>query len=219
MPPDLRSGGWRTRFFARGYDAYMNRESVESSWLGRIRAELVEPLTGSVLEVGAGAGHNLRYLTGADGITLVEPIPAMRALLDERTRGVPQVTAPIEVLTGLAEELPVPDASQDAVLSMLVLCSLADPERAVGEMVRVLRPGGRIVFLEHVAAAGLLGVAQRLVRPFSQRFGGNCDPSRDTESTLRAAARAADARFEMRTLIGCALGPVERPVIAGRIEL
>ena len=118
-------------------------------WLGERRVmaaqrrALLSGVSGRVLEVGAGTGLNLPFYAAGADVVLTEPDAAMRARL--RRRGVEVVDAP-------AEALPFADASFDVVVSTLVLCTCADPIAAIGELRRVLRPGGRLVFIEHVRA-------------------------------------------------------------------
>ena len=111
------------------------------------RRDLLASARGRVLELGAGTGLNLRHYP--DGVDLVvsEPDPAMRARLQRRAKGRATVVA-----TG-AEELPFADGSFDTVVSTLVLCTVADPERTLAEVRRVLAPGGRLLLIEHVRAS------------------------------------------------------------------
>jgi SAM-dependent methyltransferase len=148
------------------------------------KAALFSGLSGTVVEIGAGAGANLRYLPPGTAVVAVEPSAAMhdRFLARAERLGLDARIEPVG-----AERLPFPDASIDAVVSTLTLCSVADPVAALAEIHRVLRPDGRFVFLEHVAAArpGLLRAVQRAVRrPWSRVFDG-CDTCRATEAAIR----------------------------------
>jgi ubiquinone/menaquinone biosynthesis C-methylase UbiE len=98
-----------------------------------------------------------------------------------------------QILHAAAEEIPLADASVDAVLSTTVLCSVADPARALGEIRRVLREGGRFIFFEHVVAppGTCSRRLQRALAPFSRRFDHGCDPGRDTVATISEAGFAA----------------------------
>ena len=122
-------------------------------WLGERlgmrahRRDLLAGAHGRVLEIGAGTGLNLRYYPAAvEELVLAEPDPGMAARID--TSSVPGAS----VVVAPAEELPFEDASFDAVVSTMVLCTVEDPERAIAEIRRVLRPGGRLLFVEHVLA-------------------------------------------------------------------
>ncbi len=94
-----------------------------------------------------------------------------------------------ELRTGVAEHLPVEDASVDAVISTLVLCSVSDQAQALSEILRVLRPGGRYVFIEHVAADQDSGLyrTQNLIKPIWTFVGDGCQPNRDTAAAIEQA--------------------------------
>ena len=99
---------------------------------------------------------------------------------------------PVDVHDAAAESLPFPDGSFDAVVCTLVLCTVADPSRALSEAARVLRPGGRLVVLEHVRGTGRLARWQDRITPLFSRMAGGCHPNRDT----RAAIEKAGFTFE-----------------------
>src|SRR5271170_1566587 len=136
-----------SRFFAAIYDPFMRR--TEQACLIDWRRDLLSTLSGRVLELGAGTGANVPFYPPAvRSLVLAEPDPHMLARLRAR--------APVdaELLSASCDGVPVPDASVDAVVATLLLCSVPDPSRALAEIRRVLRPGGTFVFLEHVAATG-----------------------------------------------------------------
>jgi len=172
------------QIFAALYDR-MNG-AAEKRFLGGRRAGLLEGLAGEVLDVGAGTGANLRYLHRAARVVATEPDPAMRRRLVERA-----AETPVQVDDAAAEALPYPDASFDAVLFTLVLCTVADPDRALAEARRVLRPDGRLMVLEHVRGTGGLARWQDRVTPLWNRLAAGCHPGRDT----RAAVERAGFRF------------------------
>ena len=152
---------------------------------GRKR-DLLQDLVGTLVEIGSGTGPNLRYLPPGLRVVGVEPNPFMfghyRQAAGEEGRSV-------ELVQGLAESLPFPDDSVDAVLSTLVLCSVEGLGHVLTEIRRVLKPGGRFVFVEHVAApegTWLLRV-QRAIRPLWRRIGDGCEPDRVIEADLRRA--------------------------------
>jgi ubiquinone/menaquinone biosynthesis C-methylase UbiE len=138
--------GLRKTAFAAMYDR-MSRSSEEAG-LGEIRQRLLGDASGDVLEIGAGTGVNLaHYDTGFASLVLTEPEPAMlRRLQPKAVEHAPLA----QVVRAPVEELPFEDASFDTVVSTLVLCGVDDQARALGEVRRVLRPGGRLLFLEHV---------------------------------------------------------------------
>lgn len=130
----------------------------------RRRAELVGAADGRVVEIGAGTGLNLpHYPAGLDDLLLTEPDPGMAERL---RRAVQRTGSTARVVQAGAQELPLPDASVDTVVSTMVLCTVPDPDAALAEVVRVLRPGGRLLFCEHV----LSGDARRARR--QQRWAG-----------------------------------------------
>ena len=176
----------------------------------RVKRDLFGGLPRAVLEIGAGDGANFRYLTPGTHVVAVEPNVRMHAYLYKAAR---RHRVTVDVRVGVAERIPMPDASVEAVISSLVLCTVADPERALAEVRRVLRPGGRFWCIEHVAAPVGTSIAriQRLVhRPWRWLFEG-CETHRDTARLLRKAGFASVeiTPFTLRT----ALVPI-RPQIA-----
>jgi len=154
------------------------------------KQRLFSNLAGTVVEIGPGTGANLRFLTPGEVRWIgVEPNPFMQEYLrKEGTR----LGIPIDLRLGTAEHLPFADASADAVISTLVLCSTADQQRALKEILRVLKPGGRLIFIEHVAApAGTrLRTLQNLVTPVWKQLGDGCHPNRETWVQLERAGFA-----------------------------
>ena len=158
----------------------------------RNRDRLVDGVRGRVLEVGAGTGLNLgRYSPGAE-VVAVEPEPTMARKARARAR---KAAVPVRVVRGVAEALPFPDGTFDAVVSCYVLCSVSDQERAIDEFRRVLRPEGEIRAYEHVRSEHPgWALVQDLVTPMWHRFGCNCHPNRDTAAALRAAGFEVEVR-------------------------
>ena len=151
---------------------------------------------GTVLELGPGAGSNLPRLAGrgVDRWIGIEPMLAAHPYLERRLA---ETGLCGSVVAGIAEALPVPSASVDAVVSTLVLCSVHDLEATLHEIRRVLRPGGRFVFVEHVAAPEgdpLRRHQQRFSRVWRWLADG-CHPNRDTGRALESAG-FADVRFD-----------------------
>ncbi|MFH0245558.1 class I SAM-dependent methyltransferase [Streptomyces sp. HK10] len=155
-------------------------------------------------------GANLGYLRPGTRLYAVEPSLRMHRRLERacRAAGVEAVVLP----TG-AEAIPLPDASVDEVICSLVLCTVADPGKVLAEIRRVLRPGGRFRFVEHVAAPGqgVRYAVQRLVRrPWGYVFEG-CDPGRRTVETV-ARAGFSEVRTERRKLRNSLFWPVNTAV-------
>lgn len=169
------------------------------------KRKLIGSLEGTVLEIGAGRGANFGSLHRAGHWIGVEPSRRRRAAL-RRTAAHRTALRGTDVLDGRAEQLPIEDASVDAVLSTIVLCSVRDQAAALAEVRRVLRPGGRFVFFEHVAAAPGTGShrAQRVWAPISRTFDHGCDPTRRTWESLRECG-LSELRlrwFEFREVFG-----------------
>jgi ubiquinone/menaquinone biosynthesis C-methylase UbiE len=161
-------------------DAYLHWKYAE------LKSDLFRNLPPVLLEIGAGTGANLRYFPTGTKVIAVEPNRFMHAKLAARAH---RSGIELEVRDTGAEALAVADNSVDAVISSLVLCTVRDPERAVREVLRVLRPGGRFVCIEHVAAPrdSVIGRIQRAVyRPWKWFFEG-CHTHRDTAALLEQA--------------------------------
>ncbi|SEL25196.1 class I SAM-dependent methyltransferase [Streptacidiphilus jiangxiensis] len=170
-------------FFALCYDRQMAR--AEEAGLRESRRRLVAEATGEVLEIGAGTGANLElYGPGVAALTVTEPEPAMVRRLERHVRErAPHAT----VLRAPAEDLPFEDASFDVVVSTLVLCGVADQPRALRQIGRVLRPGGRLLFLEHVRSQEpkLARTQDRL--NWLNRLVVCCECNRPTLDSIKAA--------------------------------
>jgi ubiquinone/menaquinone biosynthesis C-methylase UbiE len=139
----------RGKFFAATYDHQIKR--IEQAGLGALRHDLLAEVSGRVLEVGGGTGANLvHYGPSVTSLTVTEPEVPMLKRLERRVRDQSPTTT---VLRAPAEDLPFEDGSFDVVVSTLVLCGVDDQPRAVREIRRVLRPGGRLLFLEHVRSS------------------------------------------------------------------
>lgn len=157
-------------------------DDLERVFVGRLR--------GRVLEIGAGEGENFGSLHAEVTWTGLEPDAARRQELSERMRGWGHDHAP---LASGAESIPLPDDSIDAILGTYVMCSVKDPEAVLAEVRRVLVPGGRVVFIEHVLAATVLGRAvQHAGTPVSRVCCHGCHWNRDTGRTLAVAGFDAD---------------------------
>jgi ubiquinone/menaquinone biosynthesis C-methylase UbiE len=183
------------RMFSALYDRAF--EASEEAGLREMRAELLAQARGRVLELGSGTGLNIELYPheGLDSLTLTEPDPHMFKQLRKRAQeGCPGA----ELVQAGAEALPFDDDSFDTVVVTLVLCTVPDQQAALREISRVLKPDGRLLFLEHVRSQepGLARWQDRLEKPW--RFiGDGCHCNRDTEAGLRAA--------------GFELGAVEHP--------
>lgn len=185
----------------------------EVACLRQWRAELLRSLVGAVLEVGAGTGLNMpHYPRALSRLVLSEPDPHMRRRLSQKVRAERWERA--EVLGASLENLPLPSDAFDVVVGTLVLCSVPRLERALAEIRRVLRPGGRFVFLEHVAAEDRPSRVkwQCRIEPFWRPISGNCHLTRRTADAIVAADLAIVnlKRESMRKA-----WPLVRPTIRG----
>lgn len=151
------------------------------------RQQLLAGLSGRVLEVGAGSGANFEhYPASVDEVIAVEPEPYLR---EKAAESAATAAVKITVVAGTADRLPVEDASCDAAVACLVLCSVPDQAVALAELRRVIRPGGQLRFYEHVLShKRSVARSQRFVdRLFWPRAFGNCHTARDTPSAIAAA--------------------------------
>jgi len=194
---------------ARLYDNFMHRTEVES--LGEWRAALLAQVSGEVLEIGAGTGVNLaHYPEGLSRLTLVEPDRNMRRRLELKLVA-SELNATVS--SASADALEVEDGSLDFAISTLVLCSVPDPAGALTAMKRALKPGGRLVFLEHVAhAAPERLVWQRRIEPVWCQLANGCRLTRDTETLI------AEAGFTITEITRGSMYPAPsflRPTIRG----
>ena len=140
---------------------------------------------GRVLEIGGGTGANLAYYpAGVESLTITEPEPPMLKRLQGHVR---EQASQATVLRAPAEDLPFEDLSFDTAVSTLVLCGVSDQPRALGELRRVLRPGGRLLFIEHVRAddPGLARFQDRMNS--LNRLVAGCDCNRPTLDTIEGA--------------------------------
>jgi len=174
----------RHPIFARTYARV--GAAAEGKGAAEHRAEMLAGLTGRVIEVGAGTGLNFRhYPPGVTEILAVEPEPLLRKLATEEAA---RSGAPVEVVDGVADELPAADASFDAGVASLVLCSVRDQAAALAEVFRVIRPGGELRFYEHVVAeSARFARFQRAADVVWPLCGGGCHASRDTLAAIEHA--------------------------------
>ena len=174
----------RHPFFARMYQRVSARE--EAAGGAQHRKRNLAGLMGCVVEVGAGNGLNFaHYPTTVSEVIAVEPEAYLRARAEEAAA---KASVPVRVLEGTAASLPLGDASVDAGVASLVLCSVRDQLEALGELHRVIRPGGELRFYEHVAARDpSLARWQRRADPVWTRFAGGCHLTRETEASIEAA--------------------------------
>ena len=159
--------------------------------MGDRRRRLLAGARGAVLEIGGGTGANLANYRDVERVVVAEPDPFMRRRLEQKLA---DARVPVEVSVAGAEALPFPDGSFDTVVSTLVLCTVPDQEAALDEVRRVLRPGGKLLFIEHVRAVGSRARWQDRIEPLWRRLLGGCHPNRDTVAAIE------EAWFEIDTI-------------------
>jgi SAM-dependent methyltransferase len=196
------------RAFAFGYDFFVGQ--MEKRGLSDMRRELLSQAGGRCLEIGAGTGLNLEHWPDSVELVLSEPFEPMAKQLRDK---VERSGRRAEVVLAPGEQLPFPDDSFDTVALTLVLCTAPDPPAVLREVGRVLKRGGRFLFLEHVRAQepGLARWQDRLHGPW-YFFGHGCHCNRDTGATI--ADSGLEVEHEDRgELPGAA--PLVRPYLSG----
>ena len=211
MPGKLSDLLWGP-LFARGYDRFS--KAAEDAGLHERRRALLARAQGRALEIGAGTGVNVElYPDSVTELVLTEPDGHMRHQLEGKLAS---LSRSAEVVDAVGERLPFPDASFDTVVATLVFCTIPEPEAALAEIVRVLKPDGRLLFLEHVRANDPKTARwqDRLERPWGW-FGRGCHPNRDTLATIEASG--LEPVGVERDLIPKA-PPIVRPLIVGEAK-
>lgn len=206
--PSTSSAAW-LRTFALAYDSLL--------WLGEIagmrrrRSTLLSHAYGNVVEIGAGTGLNIpHYPEAVTEVVLTEPEPGMRRRLSRR---VAQHDCAARIVDAPAERLPLADASVDTVVSTLALCTVDEPERALREIARVLRPEGQLLFIEHVRASSrLLAACQDALHEPWRRFACGCRCNRATVELMRACGFQVTARDDAWRRMPA----IVRPLAVGR---
>ena len=205
----------RARFFATTYDRQMAK--TEKAGLRAFREGLLAGAAGHVLEIGAGTGANLPcYGPAVESLTMTEPQPAMLRRLQHAVR---EHAPAAKVLRAPAEDLPFDDDTFDVAVSTLVLCGVEDQPRALRELRRVLRPGGRLLFIEHVRSddPGRSRLQDRM--NWLNRLVVCCDCNRPTLGSIQAAgftvtevehtALPKAPKFVSPAIVGTATAPAQ----------
>lgn len=203
---------WGARCVPLVYDPFLFLGELRG--MRRLRRELVSKARGGVLEIGAGTGLNIKHYTSVERLVLTEPDPAMVRQLERRLR---RSATPGEVVSAAAEQLPFSDGSFDTVVATLVLCTVSNPQAALREVRRVLAPGGRLLFIEHVRAdpgSRLETWQNRLYRPW-RAFAYGCRCNQHTLELLGAAGLRAT---ETCSAHWRAMPPLVRPIVYGEAQ-
>jgi ubiquinone/menaquinone biosynthesis C-methylase UbiE len=199
--------------WGRGFTALYDWmiKSTEEEGLREMRRETLAKASGRTIDLGAGTGANLGlYPDSVTELVLAEPDPHMLRKLRPKAE---EAGVDAEIVQAGAEDLPFEDSSFDTAVFTLVLCTVPDPAAALAEAARVLRPGGRLLFVEHVRSeeAGLARWQDRLERPW-RFFGDGCHCNRDTVATIEAASFTVEA---VETAELPKSPPIVRPLVRG----
>jgi ubiquinone/menaquinone biosynthesis C-methylase UbiE len=172
---------WGRFIFAGAYDSFLRR--AEREGLSEQRRRVVSKAAGRTLEIATGTGLNLpHYPPAVRELVLTEPYPHMLSILRRKVEGLGLRATVVEAC---AERLPFPDASFDTVVATMILCSAENPNLVLGEIARILRPGGQYLFLEHVRNPDpKVSRRQDRVQPAWYLFANGCHCNRDTIQTL-----------------------------------
>jgi len=199
--------------WGRGFAALYDRalKGTEEGGLGEMRRKLLAEAWGRVLELGAGTGVNLDlYPAAVEELVLVEPDPHMARQIGPKLAASAREARVVEAS---AEQLPFEDASFDTAVATLVLCTIPHADTALAEVARVLKPGGRLLFIEHVRSqdAGLARWQDRLEKPW-QFLGDGCHCNRDTVAAIESSPLALD---EVEHGSMPKAPPIVRPLVRG----
>jgi ubiquinone/menaquinone biosynthesis C-methylase UbiE len=193
--------------FAALYDTVS--KGSEAAGMREERRQLLADAEGATIEVGAGTGLNLEhYPEAVTRLVLAEPDRHMRRRLSKRVAGLGRAA---EVVDAPVERLIFPDATFDTAVVTLVLCSVPDQEVALAEIARVLKPNGRLLFLEHVRSDDpKLAKRQDRIRPLYNLVG--CNPNRETLAAIEGSALSVESVTHGEVPKA---PKVERPMIVG----
>jgi ubiquinone/menaquinone biosynthesis C-methylase UbiE len=174
-------GFYREKIFPWLLDHVVTGEEIEA-----IRDRVVEKASGHVIEIGSGTGANLMsYSDSITSLTTVEPNPGMNKLARRRIK---YIEFPVDTRELGCEQLPMKDASFDCAVTTLTMCSLSNVDKSLSEIYRVLKPGGRLLFLEHgLSESKSVGEWQRRITPLQRRLCDGCHLNRGIDTLIQAA--------------------------------
>jgi len=176
-----------SKIFAWFYDPFMS--NMENKVFHSMRSELIPPLTGDILDVGIGTGINFSLYNASASVVACEPSESMLNNARIRLEATPVSSEVKLVHAGIGDEVlesHVPKKGFDAIISTLVLCTIPNPAEAIETFKRWLKPGGKLVVLEHVHAEKFpRRLVHNLVNPLWKRLGQGCHLTRETEQLLK----------------------------------
>jgi ubiquinone/menaquinone biosynthesis C-methylase UbiE len=200
------------RAFSAFYDILL--KGTEEAGLRERRREVLSKARGRTIDIGAGTGANLGLFPAEAEVVMAEPDPHMTKRLRQKLA---ESGAKVELVEAGAEELPFEDSSFDTAVFTLVLCTVPDPSAALTEAARVLKPGGQLLFVEHVRAEnpGVARWQDRLERPW-RVFADGCRCNRDTVASIEASPLTLESvkRGELPKS-----PPITKPMVWGRASL
>lgn len=192
---------------AAAYDVLM--APSERAGLTERRRHLLAGARGRVLEVGGGTGVNLALYGDVTSVDVLEPDGAMRRRL---LRRLGLCAVPVQVHEAGVAEASFAEGSFDTIITTLVLCTLPDLDGGLRRLRRLIRPDGRLLFLEHVRGGGPRGSFQHAVAPVWSRCFGGCRPDRDIAAAI---SRAGFSITDLERFLVPRSNPVVRPAISG----
>lgn len=186
MPTHAHAG-----FYDRVIVPWLTHVAMQNQEIRRRRAEIVPAARGRVLEIGIGSGLNLPYYRGVESVVGIDPSPR---LLARAKKAATDTGVDVELVEGSAEDLPMPEESFDTVLTTCTLCTIPNAAKALAEMRRVLRPGGRLLFLEHgLSPDPRVRAWQDRLNPLWRRLAGGCNLNRPIDRLIAGAGFHIDA--------------------------
>jgi ubiquinone/menaquinone biosynthesis C-methylase UbiE len=175
---------WLSRKF---YPWFLQHNSLYEEFMAARKQKLFKNLSGVIVEIGAGTGANFPYFPDEIKYIAVEPHEQIREVLKSEIEK--RSFKKAEILNASAENIPLENNSADVVISTLVLCSVPNVSAALMEIHRVLKPSGKLLFVEHIAAHEntLLLKVQKFVKPMWRKIIDNCHPDRRTDIALKGS--------------------------------
>lgn len=177
----LKGDGHLKRLFPKAYDLFMR--PLEKKWLFNIRKALITEASGEVLEIGSGTGINFPFYQEVSRVTAIEP---QNDMSDRAVEAIKSASVPINIVDAPAEHLPFRDGAFDTVVATLVFCTIENERMALEEILRVLKPGGKLLMFEHIKMEQkpFLGRLQNRLTPLWKHLCDGCHLDRQTDLLL-----------------------------------